>query len=192
MPFSAKGNDEGCPDKSRPDERLRHSGTQEPWGSSGAVWGRRKESCTGLNGLGGPRQVRSGQLAREMGQPSSGDSTKLHGEGLDGPVSPTSPTYSCTRIGAPGAAVPRASPWLDPPPRARPGMVCPSILSVPVWTGRRGNWTEIWHWADLVQVIASVGRASQGWLGLCSRWCQGRLCSRQVEPPGPGIWKAFC
>lgn len=40
-----------------------------------------------------------------MGQPSSGVSTKLHGEGLDGPASPTLPTRlpTCTRIGAPEA-----------------------------------------------------------------------------------------
>lgn len=49
---------------------------------------------------------------------------------------------------------------------------------------------EFWHWADLVQVVANVGRASQGWLGLSfardDDFALAKLC-----PSAPGIWKAF-
>lgn len=139
------------PDKSRSDERLRHSGGTGvlgmPWGG-----GRRKESCPGLNDPGGPRQVRSGHIAREMGQPCSGAFDELHGEWtrLNGSASHNHPVRVSALLGPAGAKG-----GLDPPP-PRPSIrrgarALPWSIKV---CGRGGGngLTRYWHWADRVQV----------------------------------------
>lgn len=162
----------------------------------GAVCGGgRRESCPGLNDLGGPGQVRSGHIAREMGQPRSGAFDELHGERirLDGKASRNNPVRVPARLGAR-----RCQGRLDFPLPSirRPARALPWSIKV-CGRGGENGLMRYWHWADRVQVLltASVGRASQGWLGLFIAPVAGTTflaLAKLINQPAPGFGKRFC
>lgn len=116
--------------------------------------------------------------------------SKSTGNVLDGTGDTCFPSHLPVRVSARQGLAPLTT-FLPTSIRRRPARALPWSVCLPACGLQEGEMgSRIWHWADLVQVIASVGRASKAKGGLDFRARPGTtLPSPSLLGPGPGFGK---